>query len=205
MPATISLNPVLQTNAAGSFFVTSSGYVQGVLLDDPVTRFKLNQGIVSPTATLPMWGGIGVTVNLWNPAAEAPEVQFVLTPATALANLNGFTVFNQAAAMVQTAQSQVPVAGATMSINFVFLGSGARICLAASAAVAAGFENAPVNTPVYWDFTNQVVLATGTGAIPCKVVDVNVGGSQTVTYNAATNMASWNRSGALANTVVIEI
>src|ERR1700683_5462625 len=129
--AGININPVLVTNAAGGFSVQSTGYVQGVLLDDPVTRYKLNSGIVA-SGSGPFWGGMGITESLTTPGTEADEIGAVLALATSQANLTGFTVFNQAAAMIQTPQSPAPLAAATMAINFVRLGSGAHIAVAAS-------------------------------------------------------------------------
>jgi hypothetical protein len=203
----ITINPVLVTNAAGTFYTSSTGYVQGVLLDDPVTRFKLNSGIVSSSATAPMWGGEGITESLTTAGTEADEIGSVLLLATSEANLTGFTVFNQATAMVQSPQSPCPLAAQTMGINFVRLGSGARIVVACSAATAAALAGQPINTAVYWDYTNQVLLASpgGTALPNVKLVDVNIGGSQVVSYSSGTGFATWVRSGTTANTVVIEI
>ena len=41
MTAQITINPVLTTNAAGSFNIKSSGYIQGTILDDPAIRFRI--------------------------------------------------------------------------------------------------------------------------------------------------------------------
>ncbi|HEY6922804.1 MAG TPA: hypothetical protein VI653_04990 [Steroidobacteraceae bacterium] len=204
--AGITINPALVTNAAGSFSTNTTGYVQGVLLDDPVKRYSLLSGIVSPSASSPMWGGVGVTVSLTTAGTEASEIGAVLTPATSQANLNGFTVFNQSAAMIQSPQSPVPLAPASGAINYVLLGSDARITVACSNAVATALAGGAINQAVYWDYTNQVLLnAPGGTAIPVKVVDVNIGNSQVVTYNSGTGFATWTRSGSSASTVVIEI
>jgi hypothetical protein len=203
--ANITINPVQTTNAAGSFYASSTGYVQGVLLDDPVTRFKLNQGIVGLAVTTPMWGGEGITESLWTPGAtgESDAIGSVLTLATAQANLTGFTVFNQATAMVQSPQSPAPLAAAGMGVDFVRFGSGARIAVAISNANALALEGGAINVALYWDYTNQVLLTSPGGtAIAAKLVDVNVGNSQIVSYNSGTGFATWNRTGS---TAVIEI
>lgn len=201
-----TVNPVLTTNALGSFAASSTGYVQGVMLDDPVARFALLTGIVSPSASQPFWGGMGITESLPTAGTEAAEIGSVLALATSQANLTGFTVFNQGAAMVQTAQSPVPLSAQSMAINFVRLGSGARVVVACSSTVAAAFAGNPINTAAYWDYTNQVLLsAPGGTAIAVKVIDVNVGGSQVVNYNSGTGFATWTRSGSTACTAVIQI
>ena len=197
--AGITINPALVTNAAGSFSITSEGYVQGVMLDDPAVRFALATGIVSSAASTPFWGGMGITDSLWTPGAESPSVQSVLTLATSQANLTGFTVFNQANAMIQSTNSPAPLAPVTGAINFFRLGSGARIAVACSATVAAALQGGASNQAVYWDYTNQVLLnAPGGTAIAVKVIDVNIGNSMVVSYASGTGFATWNRSGSTA-------
>jgi hypothetical protein len=197
--AGITLNPALVSNAPGSFYTTSDGFVQGTMEDDPASRFALASGIVSTAATSPMWGGMGITDSLATPGTTSQSLRSVLTLATSQANLTGFTVFNQAAGMVQTPQSPVPLASAGMGINFFRLGSGARIAVACSNAVATALEGGASNQALYWDYTNQVLLNTPGGtAINVKVIDVNVGNSQVVTYNSGTGFATWTRTGSCA-------
>lgn len=45
-------------------------------------------------------------------------------------------------------------------------------------------------------------LVAGGGALPCQVVDVNIGNSKVVSYSAATGFANWNNTGS---TVLIQI
>lgn len=195
----ITVNPVTVTNFSGSFFSSSTGYVQGVLLDDPVTRFKLNQGMWGSNSVV--YGGMGVTISTCTPATEAAEYNSVLTVATSESNLNGFTVFNQATALVQTTSSTVPTGGQYMSMNYVELDSGARIAVAASSTVAAALEGQAQNTAVYWDYTNQVLLGSPGGtAIPVKIIDIAVGNSMVVSVSGSNY--TWNQAGSI---VVIEI
>lgn len=197
--AGITLNPALVTNAPGTFYVSSDGYVQGTMEDDPVTRFALASGIVATNATSPMWGGMGITDSLANPATVSQSLRTTLALATSQANLTGFTVFNQATAMIQTTQSPVPLAAAGMGINFFRFGSGARIAVACSNAVAAAFEGGASNQALYWDYTNQVLLnAPGGTAIAAKIIDVNVGNSKIVSYNSGTGFATWTNNGSCA-------
>jgi len=198
--AGLTINPALMTNASGSFNVTSEGYVQGFALDDPATRNELAAGVVIPTASNPMWGGNGITETLPVAGTEVDSVTSVLALATSQANLTGFTVFNQSAAMIQTAQSPVPLAPATGGINFYRFGSGARIVVQCSQATATTLAGAAVNVALYWDYTNQVLLAAPGGtAIAAKLVGVESNGSaQVVTYNSGTGFATWNRAGYAA-------
>jgi hypothetical protein len=199
----ITFNPALQTNAKGSFYVTSEGYVQGVFLDDPAIRNELVSGILISTATNPIWGGCAITELLANPANQSDSIQSVVQLATAETNITGFTVFNQAAAMIQAPGAPVPLAPQTGGVNFFRLGSGARIVVACTAAVAANYQGLAVNTAVYWDYTNQVLLdAPGGTALPVKIVDVNVGNSLIVATSAGAATGLWTATGS---TAVIQI
>jgi hypothetical protein len=183
--ASISINPAIVTNAAGTFYTSSEGYVQGTVLNDPAVRYQLAAGIVSPSASAPMWGGMAITESLPTAGTEASSVTSVLALATALANLTGWTVFDQSSAMISSAQSPVPLSGAGGAINFYRTGSRARIAVACSSAVAASLAGGVVNPTVYWDYTNQVLATSGTGALAVKVVAVDkVGNSQIVNYNS---------------------
>ena len=46
--------------------------------------------------------------------------------------------------------------------------------------------------------TGTIVLNYGTGALPVKILDINAGNSMTVSYNAVTGAATWNRQGYAA-------
>lgn len=195
----ITINPGQVTNALGSFYATSEGYVQGTAQYDPSNRFELNQGIVGTGVTTPMWGGEGITESVFNPANASSAVGSVLTLATSQANLTGFTVFDQAAGMITSAQSPVPLAAAGMSINYYRFGAQMRIVVACSNAVATAFEGGAVNQALYWDYTNQVLLnAPGGTAIAAKILDVNVGNSKIVTYSSGTGFATWTNNGSTA-------
>ena len=150
MPASITLQPNVQTNFAGTFFASSDGYTQGDALDDPAIRFSLRKGIVSPSATNPMFGGVaisesmspGVTGGSFPFTGESDELQSILAAATSITAgaagcFTGFAVFNQATALVQTAQSRVPASGAGGAINFYRVGSKPLRPVHINAAVAA--------------------------------------------------------------------
>jgi hypothetical protein len=193
----ITINPGLVTNAAGTFSAKTTGWVQGVLLDDPAKRYELLSGIVGSGA--PMWGGMAITESTTVGTAEAQEIGSTLALATSQANLTGFTVFSQGSAMVNSPQSPVPLAAANGAINFVRLGSGCRITVGISSANAAALAGVAVNTALYWDYTNQVLLtAPGGTAIVVTLVEAISSGCMTVVYNSGTGFATWNYSGACA-------
>ena len=203
MAASISFNPVQVTNAPGTFYSQSTGAVQGTLADDPVVLAgKLRSGIVSPSASAPMWGGTAVTINLPTAGTEADEMGAVLTLATTYTNLLGFTVYNQSTAMIQTPNSPAPLAAASMGINFVELGSGARIWVKSNTGLAATLAGGAINQQVSWDFTNQQLVTFSSTALACKIVDVRLAAGNVVNYNSGTGYATWTYG---SDIVLIEI
>ena len=165
MVANLAFNYMSQTNGAGAFNVSSVGYVQGLAIEDPVSRYSLAGGVLSQSETLPMWGGVGINeVTLPNTGTNAPDSTQggVISRATnisttgAAASLTGFSAFNQAYGMAITPQSPVPLAGSGMQVNFYRLGSGVRIPVAAASTLA--LSGNPVTQQVSWDFVNQQLI-----------------------------------------------
>jgi hypothetical protein len=195
--ANIAFNPVIQTNFADAFSVQTVGYVQGTFLDDPAIRFELEQGIVSPSATVPMWGGVPVLFSLPTAGTEADEVGTVLTAASST-TINGWTVFNQAAAMITTPQSNAPQAAPGMSINYFRVGSGARIALQATATAAAAWYGATeYPSTIYWNTSTYMLTNTSGGSnvgplsgYRVVAIDINAN-SKIVTYNSSSGFVYW--------------
>ncbi|HGL5790586.1 TPA: hypothetical protein ACKFQQ_001035 [Klebsiella variicola] len=161
--ANLSLNPMATTNAAGSFGVQSDGFIQGVALDDPANRFNLASGTVAATETKPLWGGLPVAELL--PGVNSSPRGSTIRRAVSLAELEGFTVFNQAHNGLTTPQSPVPLYASGMSVSFYRLGSNMRVPLKASAQVVAlGTAGASVKTPLAWDFVNNQVTTAAAAA-----------------------------------------
>ncbi len=161
--AHLSLNPMATTNALGSFGVKSDGYIQGVALDDPANRFNLAAGTVAPTETKPLWGGLPVAELL--PGTQSSPRGSYIRRALSVAELEGFTVFNQAHNGLTTPQSPVPLYASGMSVSFYRLGSNMRVPLKASQPVIAlATAGASVKTPLAWDFVNnQITTAAAAG------------------------------------------
>lgn len=226
MPASVSINPALQTNFAGTFFVSSDGYTQGDALDEAI-RAPLRKGIVSPSATNPMYGGIpisesmspGLTPGSFPFTGESDELQSVLAAAANITAgtagcYTGFTVFNQATALIQTAQSRVPSAGIYGAINFYRSGSKMRIPVQALLSAATAWAGGVVDpSTVYWDTNNQwLTNATGSGIIgplPGVWIEaINLANSRIVNWNinssgySTTGLLNWYETGATAVLVI---
>ena len=218
----ITINPAVQSNFSGSFYSKSDGYTQGDDLSDPNLRQFLRPGIVISTATQPMWGGLavsetlsgGVTGGALPMTGQASELASILAPATSITGgaagcLTGFTVFRQSTAMIQSAQSRVPMAGPQMAINFYRTGTKARVVVQALLAAAqawAGGVSDP--TTIYWDTTNLWVTNSAGGGIigPLPGITLseppNTNNSNVVSYSSGTGFANWTATGAA---VVLQI
>jgi hypothetical protein len=211
----IAINPVLTSNAAGTFKISLDGMMQGMAMDDPAIRYQLTGGQLAATETLPMFGGVPIaeflppTGSLWDPA-----LQNSIQRATAAIPPSGISVFNQNHAMISSVSSPVPQADSGMLVNFYRLGSRARIPMAMDPALL--LQLAPPGYPVpigrspaplFFNITNQWVTATAAGGIALptanmNIIGYNLGNSMTVVYNAVTGFATWNRSG---DTILLEI
>lgn len=200
MAANISFQPYATTNVVGSFSVQSDGYVQGVALDDPSVRNYLNGGPLATTETLPMWGGVAVSESI--PAATAnTSVGNTISRATAVANINGFSVFNQAAAWITSPTSECPSAGTGMTIPYYRMGSGARIALALDPALVT-LSGGLVTQQVSWDFNNQrlqpYVASGATESVTSITSSFNAG---TGVYTFAVVMAAASITGAVGDAI----
>lgn len=198
MVAQVPFNPMLTTVASGSFSVASTGYIQGIQLDDPAVRFALAGGILADSETIPMWGGVGIYEKVagnasagyvGSPGGPLSETGGLVGRATALTGstgLMGFSVFNQAYGMINTPQSPVPLAGSKMSVNFLRLGSGARIAVKCDPSLAALGGVSPITQAVAWDFVNQQLIP--------QVTSVNVSSG---TYDGGTGVVTLTLAGSL--------
>ena len=204
MSALISLNPMQTTNASGLFNTNSAGFTQGDAQDDPAVKFALAGGILSTSATTPIWGGIPIqefsAVGQNGQGTLSGNVQpgtatlgSSVLQATGSANPTGIAVYNQAYAGITTPQSTAPLYSPGMSVNFYRFGSGARIPLILDPA-SVGIDGQLISTTVYFNYTNNWVTTTQPGtqsAFPVKVIAVSTSGNKTVSYSSGANTANW--------------
>lgn len=163
MTAQVTINPFLQSvGNAGLFNIKSDGYRQGTAMPDPATMFRLRNGNLATSETLPMWGGVGVYANVPG-AVNTPnkaygmQVGRAVSLADAVKPLAGFSVFDQDYSMITSPQSPVPLAGSGMSVFWYPLGSLARIVVACDPSLIS-LNGGPINAQVTWDFTNQLLV-----------------------------------------------
>lgn len=157
----ITLNPIVTSNAAGLFGTTWQGLIQGTAFADPSARNALAGGVLAATETLPMWGGVGISENVpASPLVPAGTFGGAIKRATLLTGsvaLTGFSVFDQNHSAINTPQSPVPLVGAGATMTFYRLGSGARIAVAAD-PVLASLEGGIITAQVSWDFAQQRLI-----------------------------------------------
>jgi hypothetical protein len=188
MVATVSFDYMTTTNAPGTFLVQSTGFVQGVFVDDPTTRNWLKGGVVSTNETIPMFGGLAINAQtLPSPVTGGPVTNqgAIISRATnvtagAALAVTGFTVFNQAYGMISTPLSPVPLAGSNYQIMYFDLGSNARIPVACAATLAT-LEGNSVRQQVSWDFVGQQLIP-----FVAAYNAVAAGGITAATYTSAT-------------------
>ena len=183
----LTINPVLTTNAAGTFSTTTAGYLQGTAQNDPSVRNELAGGIMLPSSANPaIWGGVGISELIPNPTVSSSNpsddlgtlVDWATTLTAGLAgSLTGFAVFDQNASMVTSPQNPVPIAFPSMGVLFYRLGTNARIAVKCDPNLAS-LEGKATTTQVSWDFVNQQL-------IPYTSDTVNSG-----TYNSTTGIVS---------------
>jgi hypothetical protein len=199
------LNPVLTTNAAGTFSVTLDGLMQGNAHDDPAMRNQLTGGLLDAAETLPMWGGIPVGEYLRITAMDN-AIRATVKRSTTAATTSGISVFNQNHTMINTPQCNVPQSSPGMAVNFYRLGSLARIPMQADPALIAALPSTmPSATPLNWDpAAGWVTLATGGSggwALPTtlKILGWNSGNSMVVVYTSSganAGATNWSRAGS---------
>lgn len=157
MAANVSFNPVLTTNALGSFSTQSDGFVQGVMMDDPASRFYIDGAPLASTETLPMWGGVAIFNNVAPTTPTGTALGNVLGRATSASQITGFSIINQATAWVTSPQSEAPSAGTGMTVPFVKIGSNARVAVQCSSALTS-LAGGLITQQVSWDFGSQQLI-----------------------------------------------
>jgi hypothetical protein len=164
MVATIANNPYLTTNGFGGFNIDSTGFWQGMSIDEPDLRNRLAAGILAQSETIPMWGGVMISEAI-PPAATGITTSLGgnITRATTLTSTSangytGFSVYDQNFAMVASTASRVPLIGSGGEVNFYRKGSGKRIVVACDPSLVS-IEGTIITGQVSWDFNNSVLTA----------------------------------------------
>lgn len=200
MSGSITFNPVITSNAAGSFNISSDGYIQGTMMDDPSSRNWLAGGVLAATETKPMWGGVAVSESIPSSASSAtsnaiPAMGSTIIRATTLTALaagvlTGFSTFNQAHHMISSPQSPVPLAGVGMGVEFFRMGTNTRIAVACDPALIS-LQTGLITQQVSWDFTNQVLqpfLASGGTQAVTSMTWSNANGGQVAVVMTAASL-----------------
>lgn len=196
----VTLNPMAVTNAGGLFQLQSGGYVQGFMQPDPAARYALMQGILAASQPnmIP-----GAAVKLAIPSIN-PQLGGNISHALTAATIRGFSIGNQAYNGIITPTASVPVHSEKMSVQYVLLGSGARICLGISAGLAAtltasGTES--IATQVSWDFQNQQLVPYAPAYTDVTITGAawaNTAGGRT-TYTVSTDLTTVLNAGDVIN------
>jgi hypothetical protein len=211
MAATVTINPYLTSvGNNGLFNATSTGVRQGTAYADPSTRWRLRMCELANSETLPMWGGVGVYMNVpggaGNPSyALGPICGRAVSLNDASKPLAGFSVFDQAYGMITSPQSTVPLIGSYGHVNVYPLGSLARIAVQADPSLVS-LRGGAINANVSWDFTNQLlvpylgtltVAATGSSyASATGIVTLNMSAAPTFSAGDSITVASLTGGGA---------
>lgn len=186
-------SPVPTAGAAGMtipFFRMGSGARIAVAMDPSLV--SLNGGLITQQVS---WDFNDQVLQPY----DASTATYSVTSATSSYSNGVYTI-----AIVMAAASPVGAVGDVINISGVTSTGAALVngtqtvsaftdsqhfsiqITAASGAIATGA------------LSGTIVLNYGTGALPVKIIDINAGNSMTVSYNATTGAATWNRSGYAA-------
>jgi len=198
---TVPFVPYAQSNFPGSFRITADGLIVGTALPDPATRFSLAGGVLDNSETLPMWGGIAIEelIPTDNPSSSPLTILGGhIKRATTVAQITGFSVFDQNYAAINSPSSPVPQTGAWGLVNFHRLGSGQRLVLEIDPALVSLYGD-PITQQVSWDFSAQRIIAFATTAlVGVKILTVVGSNCMAPSYNSGTGALTWNANAAAA-------
>jgi hypothetical protein len=192
------------------FGVGSIGLKQGTAYPDPAYRNWLRGGWLSNDDTLPMWGGVGIFMDIPGVAGQPnPVFGTKMGRATALTGstpLLGFSTFDQNYSMVTTPQNTVPIAVSGQSVHAYSFNSRARIVVKCD-PLLAGLAGDPINSQVSWDFVNQLLvpfiasaltISSGTYNDTTGVITLTMSAPITFSPGAAVVISSLTGTGAFA-------
>lgn len=187
-------NAYVTTNAAGSFNVDSTGFVQGDSVDNPSARQFLTSGVLAASETLPMWGGVAISEYVPGVSGGPNSIlggtigRATTQSMNTAGQVTGFSVNDQNYAAMNSPLNPVPLTYSGGPVNFYRLGTGARVMVAMDASLV-DLEGNIITSQVSWDFTNQVLqpynASTGSFAISAAAWSATNGGQIAVTTSAA--------------------
>lgn len=211
MTASVTFNPYQQSvGNAGLFNYKTDGLRQGTAFPDPATRFRLRGCLLAASETLPMWGGVGVSMNVpggsGNPNYALGPLCGRATALTGSAALAGFSVFDQDYGMITSPQSPVPLIGSGGQVAVYPLGSLARIAVACD-PVLIDLRGGAIGAQVSWDFTNQLLvpylgtltISSGTYNNTTGVITLVMSAGVTFDAGDSVTLASLTGTGAYAD------
>lgn len=153
------------------------GYVPGIGGLATPAGTAIRGGVAPASLTAPLTGGYAITATLSTSPVLGPN----LAPAASVAQITGFTVFEESSALLTGFQiGPVPqtLPGASGSINFVEMGAGIEIMVGCDNALAQTLRNGVITTyPVSWDLTRQclIEISSSSPALPVQLGGVAVG------------------------------
>lgn len=211
MAATIPFNPFPSTFAAsGMFGVQANGLRQGTVFPDPPVFSWKRTGILATDETLPMWGGVGIYMNIPG-GTGAPNESLGVVVGRATGNtgskaLAGFSTFDSAYASVITPQSNVPLAASGMQVMTYPFGSRARLVVACDPILVSLWQD-PIGSNVSWDYVNQrlipylgtLTITSGTYNDTTGIVTLTMAVTQAYSAGNAIIISSLTGTGAYAS------
>lgn len=198
--STPTFNPMQVTNASGLFVLQTQGFVQGNMEPDPAALYQIASGIVSTAETNAMYAGIAVYNNI--PVSTSGVVLGgTLGRAATAAAITGFTVANLAYNGIVNPSGNAPYYLPSMTMNYVPLGSNARVPVSISPALATSLSNGTtsITTQASWDVTAQQLVPytpTYTTVTITGAVWANTAGGQT-TFTVGTNLTAVLSAGSI--------
>ena len=191
------------TNAAGSFNIDSTGYVQGLSLDNPAARQFLNGGVLGPAETIPMWGAVGISENIPGATASPPLpnkqlgsqiIRATTVTAGVAGSITGFSTFDQAYSMVNAPANPVPLSYSGDYVAFYRFGTGVRLPVQLDPNLVELYGS-PINVDVSWDFQNQVLVPYATASVTSGT-QATAATVSSGTYNGTTGIVSLTTNAA---------
>lgn len=191
----------LQTGFTGTFSLSSTGLIQGFSQKSPTQNNKLEAGVFSPaSASEQIWAGTPVQIFIPAPSGGIPNFAGpALKQSDTNAHIMGWSTYDGADYLPISQQSNAPLYGSGMSMQFYRNGVGVVVYVPIDDTLAATLLNGSTleNVQVSWDFTNKKIITynSGIGALAAQIVGISTSNNELVSYNATTGNAVWASQG----------